>query len=303
MAAAEHPRTPAGGDAGVQRVTVGTVVRELAARLAAAGVPSPEADARLLVRAVLGWTGSRLVTDGTAALPAEAAARLAELGERRARREPLQLLVGSVGFRYLELEVRSGVFLPRPETEVVAGVAVAHLPPGGLAIEPCTGTGAIACALAQEVPGARVVATDRSGAAVALARANAARLGLAHVDVRQGDLLAPVPPALRGQVDVLVSNPPYLAEAELDGLEPEVRGHDPRDALVAGPTGHEVTDRLLAAAGAWLRPGGRLVLETADTRAAVTAERAGAAGLTEVAVLPDLTGRDRVVVARRAPTG
>jgi release factor glutamine methyltransferase len=98
-----------------------------------------------------------------------------------------------------------------------------------------------------------------------------------------------------------VSNPPYLADDELADLDPEVRDHDPHAALVAGATGHEITDRLLAAAGAWLRPGGRLVLETADTRAAATAERAGAAGLTEVEVLPDLTGRDRVVVARRQP--
>jgi release factor glutamine methyltransferase len=290
-AAAERPRQLGAA------VAVGEALRAVAARLAAAGVPTPQVDAALLVRHVLGWSQTALVARGGEALGAEAAGRLEELAARRAAREPLQLILRQVGFRWLTLEVRPGVFVPRPETEVLAGEAVARLPHGGVAVEPCTGTGAVACALAQEVPGARVVATDAAPAAVALARANAARLGV-RVDVRAGDLLAPVPADLRGTVDVLVCNPPYLADDELATLEPEVRDHDPLAALVSGPTGHEVTDRLLAEAPAWLKPGGWLLLETADTRARETAARARTAGYADVTVMPDLTGRDRVVAAR-----
>lgn len=281
--------------------TVAAAVDAVTRRLAAAGVPAPAVDAALLARHVLNWSHTALVLHGGQVLPGAAAGRLDALAARRAAREPLQLLLGTAGFRWLDLEVRPGVFLPRPETEVLAGEAVARLPHGGLAVEPCTGAGAVACAVAQEVPGAAVVATDVSPAAVDLARANAARLGVA-VDVRLGDLLDPVPDRLCGTVDVLVSNPPYLAGAELADLEPEVRDHDPHAALVAGPTGHEVTDRLVAAATAWLRPGGWLLLETADTRARATAARAAAAGLTETAVVPDLTGRDRIVAARAPRT-
>jgi len=280
------------------QTTVVEAVSAVARRLEAAGVPAPAVDAALLARHVLDWSHTALVLRGGQPLPEDAAARLDELAARRTAREPLQLLLGTAGFRWVDLEVRPGVFVPRPETEVLAGEAVARLPADGVAVEPCTGSGAVACAVAQEVPGARVVATDVSPAAVDLARRNAGRLGV-RVEVRLGDLLVPVAPGLRGRVDVLVSNPPYLADAELAALEPEVRDHDPRAALVAGPTGHEVTDRLLAAAGTWLAPGGWLLLETADTRARDTARRAAAAGLTDVAVVPDLTGRDRVVVARR----
>jgi release factor glutamine methyltransferase len=193
------------------------------------------------------------------------------------------------------------VFIPRPETETLAGEAIARVPAGGVVVEPCTGTGAVACAVATESQAEVVVATDRSETAVALARENAAACG-ARIEVLAGDLLAPVDPALRGRVDVLVSNPPYLAEAELAATEPEVRDWDPPAALVAGPTGHEVTDRLIVVATDWLKPGGWLLLEVDERRAAETARRARAAGLTEAGVVSDPTGRDRVVIARIPPT-
>lgn len=283
------------------RVTVREALAWLEERLRRAGVPSPDVDARWLVRHVTGWSAAELVTRGSDELPAGPVARLHSLGERRVAREPLQLLLGTVGFRHLELEVRPGVFIPRPETEVLAGRAVAVTPTGGVVVEPCTGTGAVACAVATEAEPRLVVATDRSPAAVALARHNATRCGAA-VTVVAGDLLAPLDPALRGRVDVLVSNPPYVAEAELVLLEPEVRDWDPHGALVAGPTGHETSDRLIAAARDWLAPGGWLLLEVAESRAAETAARAGAAGLEDAQVARDLVGRDRVVVAR-APVG
>jgi len=278
---------------------VGAMRHVLTDRLAAAGVPTPAVDAEWLLRHVTGWSRAELRARAGAVLGADELSRLEELGGRRAAREPLQLVLGSVGFRHLELEVRPGVFIPRPETEVLAGEALARLPAGGVAVEPCTGSGAVACAVAAEADPGLVVATDVSPAAVALARDNAARCGV-EVTVACGDLLDPVDPVLRGRVDVLVANPPYVAADELDGLEPEVVAWDPPAALVAGPTGHEASDRLLAAATRWLVPGGWLLLEVAETRAAATAGRASAAGLTDVAVVADLAGRERIVVARRA---
>ncbi len=270
------------------------------AQLEAAGVPTPDVDAALLVAHVTGWSRSRVRTSADEPLPRGAADALAELVRRRAAREPLQLLLGSIGFRHLDVEVRPGVFIPRPETETLAGEAIARTPRGGLVVEPCTGTGAVACAVATEAA-ALVHATDISTDAVALARANAAATG-ARVEVHHGDLFAPLPAELRGRVDVVVSNPPYIADAEVATLEPEVRDWDPHTALVSGPTGHEVSDRLIAEAPGWLRPGGWLLMEVDAARAAEAASRCRAAGYVEVEVVRDLAGRDRVVIARYPPT-
>lgn len=281
-------------------MTVGEVQGELEELLGAAGVATPGVDAEWMVRHVTGWSRAQLLTATDRQLSSEDLARLRAMGKRRATREPLQLILGSVGFRALDLEVRPGVFVPRPETEVLAGEAIARVPAGGIVVEPCTGTGAVACAIASEADPSSVVATDISAAAVALAADNAERSGV-DVVVARGDLLAPVEPRLRGQVDVLVSNPPYIAEGELAALDPEVAGWDPHRALVAGPTGHEVSDRLIAAAGEWLVPGGWLLLEVAESRAAEAAARAVSTGLTDVATIADLTGRPRIVAARRRP--
>jgi release factor glutamine methyltransferase len=269
-----------------------------ATRLAAAGVPSPEVDAALLVAHVTGTSRTGLRLAGDVPLPPGAAEALEALVRRREAREPVQLLLGSVGFRHLDVAVRPGVFIPRPETEVLAGLAMERVGTGGLVLEPCTGTGAIACSVAIEA-GARVVATDVSAEAVALARDNAAAAG-ADVEVHLGDLLAPVPEDLRGSADVLVSNPPYVAAHELGPLEPEVRDWDPLEALVSGPTGDEVADRLIAEAPGWLRAGGWLLMEVDVGRARPTAERCERAGYVEVQVVADLTGRDRHVAARLA---
>ncbi|MPZ73196.1 MAG: peptide chain release factor N(5)-glutamine methyltransferase [Nitriliruptorales bacterium] len=270
-------------------------------RFAAAGIPTPEVDAELLLRHVTGWSRTRMLFGGDTPLPPDALRALEEVVRRREQREPLQLIVGSVGFRYLDLRVREGVFIPRPETEVLAGEAIDRVPDGGIVVEPCTGTGAIACSVAFESAASAVVATDVSDEAVTLAAANARATG-AGVTVLQGDLLDPVPGRMRGAVDVLVSNPPYLTPDEMAAGEPEVTRWDPRGALIAGPSGHEVTDRLIAQSAEWLRPGGWLLLEVDSARADQTALRATAAGLVAARVLPDLTGADRIVVAQ-APAG
>lgn len=265
--------------------------------LQAAGVPSPEADVRWLVEAA----GERDL--GTEAVDGWVA--------RRADREPLQLILGEAWFRHVQLVCRPGVFVPRPETEIVAGLAIAATAaawPEPLVLEPCTGTGAITCALVTEVPGVRVVAGDRDPLAVDLATHNVARAlaGEAGHPVADGasasvvssDLLDGFDPDLVGRVDVLVANPPYLPEGDRGSWDPEVHV-DPDAALVGGPHGNEVVDALLAAATQWLVPGGTVVLELDPRLATDAADRALALGLVRVAIHPDLTGRDRALVASR----
>ncbi|MFA9430154.1 class I SAM-dependent methyltransferase [Egicoccus sp. AB-alg2] len=277
-------------------------VAEVAARLAAAGVPTPAVDARWLVDHVVEVAGS---CDGCGG------ALLDGLVARRAAREPLQLVLGRTWFRELELRCAPGVFIPRPETEIVAGVAIDEASglDAPIVAEPCTGTGAIALSVAVEVPGARVVATDLDPAAVDLARDNLGRvlageagppLAADQVEILAGDLLAPLADDLRGRLDVLVSNPPYLPAADRDRWEPEVADHDPDRALVGGPDGHEVVGRLLALAAEWLRPGGLVVVEIDERRGEDARAAAVRAGLVDVTLVPDLTGAQRAVRARGA---
>jgi release factor glutamine methyltransferase len=278
-------------------------VRSVAARLAAAGIETPEVDARWLVDHVTEVTGS--CTGCGAAL-------LDGLVARRVAREPVQVVIGRTWFRELELHCEHGVFVPRPETEVVAGLAIAAARAAGaspLVVEPCTGTGAIALSVAVEVAGARVIATDVDPAAVALARRNldhvrhggaGAQLRARDVTILEGDLLAPLPDELRGQVAVLVANPPYLPAADRGTWAPEVADHDPDRALVGGPDGHEVVDALLGAAAGWLAPGGSVIIEIDERRGADALAAATAVGLVDPVIERDLTGADRAIVARRA---
>lgn len=291
------------------------LLQEIADRLDDAGVSTPDVDARWLIEAMEERFGPDLIGCDRHVLAA--------LVERRAAREPLQLVLGRTTFRWVELSCEPGVFIPRPETEVVAGVAIdtaRQAGPSPRVVEPCTGTGAIACALVSEVPGVRVVATDADSQAAALARRNLDALvardaptpwtpgdwwaPAAAAEVVVGNLLDAVPADWRGAVDVLVANPPYLPASDIDTWEPEVADHDPAAALVGGPDGHEVVDTLLRDAMVWLRPGGTVVVEIDDRRGADAAQSAVQAGLVDVEVVRDLTGRDRAVVARRpAATG
>jgi release factor glutamine methyltransferase len=239
-------------------------------------------------------------------------ARLAALAERRLAGAPLQYVLGRWSFRGLDLQVDRRVLIPRPETEVVAEVAIAearelHLPPGSRSSGPFavadlgTGSGALALALAVELPEADVWATDRSAAALDVARANLAAVGpsaASRVHLAEGMWYEALPAGLRGRLRVIVSNPPYVTEAEFSGLPAEVRDHEPADALVAGPTGRESLEELVAGGLAWLEPGGTLVLEVAPHQAAPMQAVAAAAGYDPVAVHRDLTGRDRVLTAR-----
>jgi release factor glutamine methyltransferase len=218
--------------------------------------------------------------------------------ERRRAGEPLQYVLGSWGFRTVDLLVDRRVLIPRPETEWVVEQALRRLPEDRpvTAVDLGTGSGAIALSIAAERPNATVVATDASPEALAVARANLAGIGRAatRVSLHEGSWFDAVPRDLRGAVDLVISNPPYVAPH--DELPPEVADWEPMVALVPGPTGLEAVTEILGASAGWLRPGGWVVCEIGETQGAAVLELA--AGYAEAEVLPDLTGRDRMVVAR-----
>lgn len=208
---------------------------------------------------------------------------------------PLQYLTGEQAFRGIVLEVRPGVFVPRPETEVLVELALRTLEgtEGPVVVDVGAGSGAVALAVKAERPDATVLATDVSPEAVELARANATRLQL-DVEVREGDLLEPLPPELRGWVDLVLSNPPYVTAEEYADLPAEVRA-EPALALLGGV---EVYKRLAEQALRWLRDGGVLAVEIGQAQRAAVAELLRRA-FTDVRVHADLAGRDRVIVGRR----
>lgn len=291
------------------------LVAEVATRLVAAGVPSPRVDARLLVEAAAGGARRSVSPGGCVSAPSrrQTRARLEEMVAARVQRVPLQLVLGSTWFRDLELACRPGVFIPRPETEIVAGWAIAAARGAGsrpTVVDLGTGTGAIALSVAAEVDGAQVWAIDASERAVALAEHNWRRLvaGAAGVAspasgaacrVRQGEWMAALPRSLAGAIDVLVSNPPYLPTSDASALPPEVAEHDPPGALFGGADGHEQVDRVFGLAARWLGPGGTVVVEIDERRAPEAVRAASAAGLGGVRLEADLTGAPRAVVAHR----
>jgi release factor glutamine methyltransferase len=288
------------------------LLRDAEAQLAAAGRESAEVDARRIVEEVSGYEGAELVLVLREPASSRAVARLDALVERRSAGEPLQYVLGRWSFRTLDLLVDRRVLIPRPETEVVAGAAIDELTrrraatgsgaPRLRAVDLGTGSGAIALSIAAECDGVDVWATDRSPDAVAVARANLAGLGRrgTAVAVVEGSWFDALPPDLAGTVDLIVSNPPYVGEAEV--LPSEVADWEPGGALVAGPRGLEDLELIVDASTRWLVATGALVLELAPHQASAIAARARAAGFAEVEVLADLAGRDRAVVARRGGT-
>ena len=267
-------------------------VRAVATELEAARVPSPRVDAEILVSHVLAISRTAVYA-GDRELDEADTRRLRSLVERRRMREPLAYILGEWGFRGLTLAVDRRVLVPRPETESVVERCLVHLrrlrEPRVLDVG--TGSGAIALAIADEHPGARVTGTDASRDALAVAEENVRRTGLGgRVRLVHGDLFA----GLSGPFDLVVSNPPYVEPDEADALEPEVRVHEPREALLAGGQ----TEAIARGARGLLRPGGRLVLETASARAAETAGLLRSLGYEDVLTTPDLAGEDRTVEGR-----
>ena len=268
-------------------------VHQVARELDEAGVPSPRVDAELLVAHVLRLSRTELYA-ADRPVGDEQLTRLRALVERRRAREPLAYVLGEWGFRRLMLAVDGRALVPRPETEGVVERCLVHL--RGLAsprvLDVGTGSGAIALAIADEHPGARVIAVDRADGALALARDNLARAAVnGRVELRHGDLLE----GLAGPFDLIVSNPPYVPAADYDTLQPEIRLYEPYEAVV----GDGVWREIARDARALLAPGGHLVLEVGDGQAAEVAEGLAALGYEEVHSTPDLAGRDRTVEGRR----
>jgi release factor glutamine methyltransferase len=281
-----------------------------------ASSPNAANEARWIIEQASGLRGSDLAAGEHEIAPAVAATKVTTMTRRRIDGEPLQYVLGEWSFRGIELFVDPRVLIPRPETELTAQVAIDEAVAAGarrgrndawtgahdefIVVDLGTGSGALAIALAAELPDAEVWATDISTDALAVARANVAGNAGAATRIRlgEGDLFTALPDQLRGHVRLVVSNPPYVAEYEVDALPTEVVAYEPLQALVSGPTGMEVIERIIAEAASWLAPDGALVVELAPHQAEGALELAGDAGFASSAVKHDLAGRERVLVAR-----
>ncbi len=285
--------------------TVAEARSTLAARFRAAGFDAPELDARILVGHALGLDHAALAAAGVRTLDAGEQAAVAGLAARRLEREPVARIVGRKEFWSLPLRLDAATLVPRPETETVVEAALAAIDAQGpraavgRIADLGTGSGALLLALLTELPAAIGIGTDTSLGALAVARDNARRIGLARAQFVACDMAA----ALGGPFDLIVSNPPYIASAEIAALAPEVRDFDPRAALDGGPDGLDFYRAIAAAVPALLRPGGALVVELGAGQAAAVAALFSAAGLAPSPPHPDLGGVPRALLARRVGWG
>jgi release factor glutamine methyltransferase len=269
-------------------------------RLRASGVADPEQELRWIIERASGRTPAEQVASLDDPVTEREVRFVDQMVLRRMGGEPLQYVLGRWAFRTLDLFVDGRVLIPRPETEVVAGLAIDALPTGGVLVDLGTGSGAIALSVAAERwPDVEVWGTDASTDALAVARANLAGLGRRAAVVRlvAGGWYDALPNELRGRVDVVVSNPPYVAAG--DPLPPEVAGWEPRDALVSGSTGLECIEWIVIGAADRLTPTGTLVVEIGETQGEQVLALAEQSGFTSARIEPDLAGRDRALVARR----
>jgi len=296
------------------RVLRSDIVRELTD----AGIVPAEAEARFIVERASGYDADDWLEIADAAPTPRAQARAEEMAKRRVAGEPLQYVLGAWSFRGLDLLVDPRVLIPRPETEHVVEVALEEAARLGLRrsrrrlslVEPKpaafvadlgTGSGAIAIALESELPDVEVWATDMSEDALTVARANVAGCAAARVRIAPaGSWFAALPGEMRGELRLIVSNPPYVAEHEVAALPDEIARYEPHVALVAGPEGTEAIVALLADAFEWLAAEGVFVCELAPHQAEAMRARAEKIGYVEVAIRRDLSGRPRVLVARRS---
>lgn len=271
-------------------------------------------EARRIVQRASGYEGAEYHSCLDEPVTSGPGAHFDDMLTRRLRGEPLQYVLGAWGFRTLDLLVDHRVVIPRPETEAVVDVALGELRRlerehverfeaslrHPLVVDLGTGSGAIALSVAVEAPTTEVWATDSSPAALAVARANLAGVGRAgtRVNLAEGSWFAALPPILRGHVDLVVSNPPYVGDREVPDLPPEVAHWEPRQALVAGPTGLEQVEAILSDARRWLARPGSLVVEIAPHQAREAVALAYGEGFSEAMVRPDLANRLRALVAR-----
>ncbi len=286
------------------RHAVAAAIADASARLARAGVASARLDAELLMAAAAGVSRAMLIAGG-AEVGAALAPRFQRMVARREAREPLAYIVGQREFFSLDFAVRAGVLIPRPETETAVEAALDFLRerPAATVLDLGTGSGAIAIAIAANAPAARIVALDISKVSLEVAAENARRHRCAdRIALVQGDCFATLEdgaPAF-DPFDLIVSNPPYVAEAEFAAMAPEVRDFEPRIALKGGPDGMDFYRKIAAGLARWLASGGQVILEVGAGQAEAVEAMMSAAGCAVSARRRDLAGIDRVVRARRS---
>ena len=287
------------------QATLGEMIAEARGLLEQAGIESAGQEAFWIVEHVLRLPVHHMVTDRERLLSPVELAAARGLAMRRAGREPLQYILGTQEFCGLEFHVDRAVLIPRPETALLVEYAAQRIPAERKAIivDVCTGSGCIAVAIARKRPHARVIATDLSTPSLAVARQNAVYHAVGErITWLEGDLLgAMAGQGLEGQVDLIVSNPPYIAEADWATLQPEVRLFEPRGALVAGPQGTELHERLLHQSGRYLSPGGALIMEIGAGQArAMRRIVEQTPGYKFHRLIYDEAGLERVVIVERA---
>jgi release factor glutamine methyltransferase len=263
--------------------------------LAKRGVESPRLDAELLLANALSCSRTKLYVDFDKPLSAEELARVKPLLQRRGQREPVAYILGVREFYGRPFRVRPGVFIPRPETELLVQAAVEAVPPEARVLDLCAGSGAIGVTIAAELPGARADLVEASAEAAAAARHNAEALAPGRVRVFEGDLFGALPERVR--YDAVVANPPYVPEKDRARLAPEILAHEPHQALFADEGGLAVIRRIVAGAGDWLAPKGFFGVEIDPPLAARVRDLCAGAGFTGVRIVKDLAGLDRHVVA------
>ncbi len=265
-------------------------------------IPSPRLNAEMLLCHLLGISRLDIYTGFERALTGAQADQYKKLVVRRGSGYPLQYITGECGFRGLTLEVREGVFIPRPETELLVEKALEVLPDGGAdVLDLGTGCGNVAVSVAAERPGTRVTATDVDAEALALCERNAEKAGVAdRVETMKGDLFEPLAGSGR-TFDMVVSNPPYVPTSCVDSLPAEVREHEPAAALFAGTDGLDIIRVITAGAPGSLAAGGWLLLEIDESQPEAVSGLLDAGGWSEVVVFDDLNGRPRVLRAKLGP--
>jgi release factor glutamine methyltransferase len=286
-------------------MTLVEAINNAATRFTAAGIGTPRLDAEVLLRHALNKDRAWLLTHFHDTLEEEIRRIFEQAVERRTKREPLQYITGKQEFWGLEFAVSPEVLIPRPETELIIETVLNSLRDRDKActlVDLCTGSGCIAVVLASELPAARVIATDKSTKALAVARENASSHDvLDRILFIEGDLTAPLESLdIDGQVDIIVSNPPYVRSDDYPTLQPEVKDYEPALALFGGPKGTEVHQRIINAAVRYLKSNGLLIMEMGIGQAETLANNLKEDGrYRSLEILRDLAGIERVIVARR----
>jgi len=287
-------------------VTLAEAINNAANLLSTAGITNARLDAEVLLSHIIVKDRVWLITHRDDVLDEKLQRNFADMIQRRTRREPLQHIIGNQEFWGLVFKVSPDVLIPRPETEFIVEAALAIVQDRNTLvriIDLCTGSGCIAVSLAKELTAARVIATDVSEKALAVARENTRRHGVSeHIRFLLGDLFEPLEELdIRGQMDIIVSNPPYVQAGVLSTLQPEVRDYEPEIALISGPEGTEMAKRIIQRAPEYLKKNGALIMEMGLGQAkALTrmVEATGAYGYSEL--LKDLAGIERVLIVRKA---